>query len=223
VSIKRENVIVLGEGLEQRTNIKTGKQRYSVTVKADKLAINLDPVALGAPVAQAIAHHLRERVKAIAASASPATIRAREAARRAFLRGEAWAMKRYAGGKMGARLPAQSEQLFNDSGRMAESIVANASKDGVWRVNVAGNRLSADTLNGGAAAVVAIWTRLLELVPEFADMGKIMQASDVVRARVMMQQKMITKGATVAAVKSAMDAASTLMQTGRLVAELFGG
>jgi hypothetical protein len=223
MSIKRENIIVLGEGLEQRTNIKTGKQRYTVQVKADKIAINLDPVQLGAPVAQAIAHHLRERLKGISASASPATIKAREVARRAFLKGEAWAMKRYSGGKMGARLPGQSENLFNDSGRMGESIVAAPSKDGVWRVNMAGNRLSPDTLNGGTAAVQKIYQRLLELVPEFADMGKIMQASDVVKARVMMQQKMIVKGQTIAAVKSALDAVNTGFETLRLVGGLFGG
>lgn len=182
----KENVIILGGGLEQRTNAK-GKSRFTVSIKSEPLVVNLDPKALGAPVAQAIAFHLKERVKGITATASEATIKAREVARRAFAAGKPWAMKRYAGGKMGARMPAQSDSLFNDSGRFADGIAVGAAKD-TFRINVPANRLSGD-----ARTVERIWGKLLELVPEFADMGKLMAISDIVAARVKAQAKMIQK------------------------------
>lgn len=221
---RNENIIVLGGGLEQRTNQKTGKQRFTVTVKAEGVAINLDPIALGAPVAQAIAHHLREKMQAITATASPATLRARKAAEMAIQAGKSWAVKRYGGGKMGNMAPNQSDKLFNDSGRFLKSIVASASKDGVWRINVAANRLDAKTATDGAAGVQRIWARLLELVPEFADMGKIMQSSDVVRARVAVQKKMITKANSAAsALKQAMDAVNEGLDFVSNVGGIFGG
>lgn len=218
---RNENVIVLGGGLEQRTNQNTGRQRFSVQIKPDPkgpIAINLDPVTLGKPVAEAIAHHLREKMKSIAASASPATIRAREAAKRALQRGEQWAMKRYGGGRIGTREPGQSTSLFNDSGRFADSIVARASKDGVWRINVAGNRLDPQTANGGTAGVLKIWTRLVELVPEFADMNALMAASDVVRARIKAQEKMFKKGT----LKAVFDLANAAIDTFETAAGMFG-
>lgn len=136
---------------------------------------------------------MREKIKGITATASPATIKAREVARRALLKGEAWAVKRYGGGKMGTRIPAQSDRLFHDSGRFIESIVAAAAKDGTFRVNVAANRLSPDTLNGGQGALEKIWARLVQLVPEFQDVGLAMQSDDVLRARVNAARGMITK------------------------------
>jgi len=215
---RRENIIVLGGGLEHRTNLKTGKERFSVQLKSDPITINLDPKTLGKPVAEAIAHHLRERVRGISERASPATLRARAVAAKAFAAGEAWALKRYAGGKMGGRAPNQSDRSFNDSGRFAESIAVGASKDDSWRINVAANRLSSATATGGAAGVQRIWEKLVSLVPEFADMGKLMAASDVVRARVKAQERMFRKGT----LKEVVGLVNDLIDTARNVGGLFG-
>lgn len=219
MSVRRENVIVLGGGLEQRTNIKTGKDRFTVQIKTDPITINLDPKTLGKPVADAIAHHLRESVKSIPFAAKLPTLRAREIARKAFDKGEAWAMKRYAGGRMGPMAPNQTTREFNDSGRFAASIAVGPGKDDSWRVNVAGNRLNAATASGGAAGVQRIWKRLVELVPEFADMAKLMAASDVVRARVKAQDRMFAKGAIREAIGLVGDAVDTV----RAVGGIFSG
>ena len=222
MTVKRENIIVLGDlkggGLEHRTNIKTGKERFSVQLKTDPITINLDPKTLGKPVADAIAHHLRERVKGITETASPATLRARKAAEMAIQAGRAWAVKRYGGGRMGNMAPNQSDKSFNDSGRFAESISVGASKDDSWRINVAANRLDSKTATGGAAGVLRIWQKLVSLVPEFADMGLLMQASDVVRARVKAQERMFSKGT----LKEALSLVNDVIDTARNVGGLFG-
>lgn len=194
-----EDVVVINQGLEQRTS-KTGKQRYTIKVSSEPVIFNLDPKALGAPVAQAIAHHFRERIKGIAAKAAPATIKAREVAARAFAAGKPWAMKRYSGGRTGAMAPDQSYSLFNDSGRFAQSITANASSGGAWRVNVAANRLSGDP-----GSVAKIYARLVELVPEFGNPALLMQNDVLKRTIEKATQQMITKAR---------------MQTGKLQVQL---
>ncbi len=87
-----------------------------------------------------------------------------------------WVERRYAGGKMGPMAPDQSDRLFNDSGRMAASI-ASTAKDGGFTVNVAANRLSADT-----GAMTKIIARLVELVPEFGNAALLMDDLTVRRA-----------------------------------------
>lgn len=163
-----EDVLILNDGLEQRTS-KTGKQRYTIKVTSEPLIFNLDPKQLGAPVAQALAHHFRERIRGITASASAATIKARAVAAKAYALGNPWALKRYSGGRTGAMPPSQhGDKAFNDSGRFAETLVAGASSDGAWRINVAANRLSAET-----GAIDRIYKRLTELVPEILNPAQI--------------------------------------------------
>lgn len=159
-----KDVVILNNGLLERRTSKTGKQRYVMRVSAEPVVINTDPKALGKPIAEAIAHHLKERVKGITAQAAPATLKARAVAAKAFAAGKPWALQRYAGGRTGAMAPNQSDRAFNDSGRFAETIVANASSDGAWRVNVAANRL--DDKTGRAER---IFKRLTELLPEIAN------------------------------------------------------
>jgi hypothetical protein len=156
------DVIVLANGLEQRTS-KSGKSRFTIKMHSEPVIFNLDPKALPKEVAPAIARHLQQAIKGITAVASAATIKARKIAAKAFTAGKPWAMKRYAGGRTGPKAPNQSDRLFNDSGRMADSVRASASKDGAWRVNVAANRLSGDP-----TSVERIYAKLVELVPEFA-------------------------------------------------------
>jgi hypothetical protein len=169
--------------------------------------VNVSPKDLGAPVANAIAFHLSEKMKGISATASKATIRARQSAELAMQAGKSWAMKRYAGGRIGSKPPNVSDRLFNDSGRFAESIVAAAASDGTWRVNVAANRLDPQTANGGVTAVQRIWQRLLELVPEFQDVGLIIRQNKLLERTV---QNMISKGRKTDGKASAMDVAKAV-------------
>lgn len=164
-------VMVVNPGLEERTT-RTGKKRFAVRIDAESILVNNDPKDLGKPVAEAIAHHFRESIRRISATAAPATIKARQAAAKAFAEGKSWALKRYGGGRIGTMQPNQSDRVFNDSGRFADSIVANASSDGAWRINVAANRLDAST--AGESGVLRIWRKLLEYVPEFGDPSLLM-------------------------------------------------
>lgn len=93
----------------------------------------------------------------------------------------AWVQQRYGGGRMGAMEPNQSDRLFNDSGRLAESIVAGPKGDG-WVINVAANRFDPKTFPGGVAALTQMFERLAELVPEFADLGLLADSITVKRA-----------------------------------------
>lgn len=170
-----DDTIILNQGYEIRTS-KTGKVRATVVVRSEPIAVNLDPKTLGAPVAAAIAHHFRERIKGITELASFATQKARKVAAKAFADGRPWALKRYSGGKTGSMPPNQSDRAFNDSGRFADTIRANASNDGAWRVNVAANRLDGSTSGG----VERIWNRLVSLVPEFGNPALLLQ-NDIIR------------------------------------------
>jgi hypothetical protein len=187
-----DDILAINRGLESKTST-SGKTRFHIRVVSETLAFDMDTKRLVQPVADAMAHHFREQIRNISAQASAATVKAREAAKRALSKGEAWAAKRYAGGRMGAREPAQSTKLFNDSGRMIESIVATPASDGTFRVNVAANRLSPETLNGGQGALERIWARLVQLVPSIQDMAIAMQSDEVLRARTAGLQRMIIK------------------------------
>jgi hypothetical protein len=187
------DVMIINQGYELRTS-KSGKQRVTIVVKSEPVILNVDPKTLGQPIALAIAKHFQERIKGITAVAAPATIKARQAAAKAVSEGKAWAMKRYGGGRMGLRQPNQSDRLFNDSGKMWESITATASKDGAWRVNVAASRLNPETLTGGMAALGRIIQRLNDLVPEIQNPALLMQ-NDIL--------KRVIKNATESAIKKA--------------------
>lgn len=177
-----DDVVVLGAATLReriRTN-KAGasKSKFTIEVSGESIGIGLDPKSYGAPVAAAIAELYKERIRSITATASAATVRAREAAKAAFARGEAWAMKRYGGGRIGSLEPGQSDRLFNDSGRFAQSIaVGSQPGDANFTINVAANRLSTTTIS--AAALQTIWQKLVSLVPEFADPKKLMDSIPV--------------------------------------------
>lgn len=189
-----DDVVVLGAATLReriRTN-KAGasKSKFTIEVSGESIGIGLDPKSYGAPVAAAIAELYKERIRSITATASAATVRAREAAKAAFARGEAWAMKRYGGGRIGSLEPGQSDRLFNDSGRFAQSIAVTAKpNDKSFTIDVAANRLSTTTISAGA--LQTIWQRLVSLVPEFADPAKLMDSipvrksiSDAIKANV---------------------------------------
>lgn len=194
-----DDVVILNEGYELRTS-KTGKTRFTLKVTAEPLVHRFSAKDLGKDVAIAIADLYRERILSITAIAAPATIRARQVAARAVAAGKAWALKRYGGGRMGTMPPNERDalldggRLFNDSGRMAKSITANASGDDAWRVNVAANRLDEQTAdNGGMSAVMQIYARLLEFIPELAEPAKLLDVIGVQRALKNAQRRLIAK------------------------------
>lgn len=173
-----DDIIILNQPLRSRTS-KGGKQRYTVNVSSEPLIHNFDPSQMGAPVAEAIAEALRQKVRGITANAAASTLRARKVAAKAFSEGKTWAMKRFAGGRTGPTPPNQSDKAFNDSGRLAGSIVARANdKEKAFTINIAANRLD-DTTSGGA---VRIFRQLVNLVPEFGDPRKLMEDQGVQRA-----------------------------------------
>lgn len=210
------DVVVLNRGLEQRTSA-SGKQRYTIKVTSEPLIFDLDPRSFGRDLANAVAHHFRERIKGITAVAAPATLKARAVAERAFKAGKPWALKRYAGGRTGPLAPNQTNRAFNDSTRFEKTITANASSDGAWRVNVAANRLSGDP-----AMVQRIWNRLVDLVPEFSDPSKLME-NDVLRKTVERSVANMRKKLQATARSNAIEIARQVLEIGRKVDEIASG
>lgn len=204
-------VEVLNAGLRSSTS-KSGKQRSHIVVESEALAFDLDTYRLAKPVAEAYAHHLREKVRAIASIASPATLKAREKLKKAYERGVPSAVKQFAGGRTGATPPTDSKTEFNHSGRFRESIVAAPASDGTIRVNVAGNRLSTSTAT--AAGVERIWNRLVQLVPEFGSIALAMQSDEMIRAQTNAVQRMVLK------MKAAKQ--TTLLDVAKAAADTFG-
>jgi hypothetical protein len=217
-----EEVTVLNEGLRSRTS-KTGRTTYSVVIKAEPIVVNTGPAALMAPIATAIAHHLKERMRGISQVASDATLRARKTAAKALSDGQDWAIQRYGGGRIGTKPPNRSNRMFNDSGRFADGLVAGyAGKDGTFRINVPANRLDERTTSGGAAGVQRIWERLVQLVPEFGDPSLLLQ-NDVIRATVKRSANDMIKKARETNGKLAIEAARGLFKIVQSVARIAGG
>lgn len=165
-------VYVINRGLETRT-LKSGKTRHTIRIDATPMVIDQDTKRLGKPVAEQIANHYRTRINGITEMASPGTLKARKAEEKAFIEGKSWAMKRFAGGRIGPMAPNQTDFKFKNSGRFAKSITANASSDNAWRINVAANRLNDAII--GAAAVQRIWNELVRLIPEFGNAALLME------------------------------------------------
>jgi hypothetical protein len=196
-----------GAGLDRRTRtLKSGatKTRFTISVKSDKLLMNTSERAISAPVAQAIVKHLRERIEGISAAAAPATIKAREVAKKALDAGKAWATKRYAGGRTGSLEPDTSDRQFNDSTRFAKTLVGMWNdSEGSWTINTAANRLSPDTLDGrgargGDSALAFIWARLVSFVPELENVDSLLDVLPVRAALDKAHEQLMTKvtGAT---------------------------
>ena len=158
-------IIVLNEGLDerQRTTSSGTKSRYTVSVDAEPILHEFSEINLGKGPAEAIMEAIRDGIKAISQVAKPGTQLARKYAASAFTRGASWAVKRYAGGRTGAKRPDQSDALFNDSGRFAEGVFASP-KEQNWTVNVPANRLDPSTFKN-QADFLAMVTRLRALVP----------------------------------------------------------
>jgi hypothetical protein len=210
-----QDTFVLNEGRLIGRTSSSGKTRFHMRVVSEPLYIHTDAKALGKPVADAMAFHLKERVKGITASVSAATVEFRKKAAKAFMAGEAWAQKRYSGGRIGPMSPKPGSAMFNDSGRFAASIAVGAAKDDSWRVNVAANRLN------DATTARVLWDRLIALVPEFADMRALMAANPIVAATIRVREKMIEKGRATDKPATVGDALRLGMKFAQNVSKLF--
>lgn len=131
---------------ERRGTLASGKQRkarYAIDIKSEPLLMQLDGRDIGQGVAEAWAQRIRDNVLGIATPASKATQAMRAKGAAALARGERWAVKRYAGGRIGPMPPNQSDKLFNDSGRLAKGIHARANiTDSTYTVNFPANRFN---------------------------------------------------------------------------------
>jgi hypothetical protein len=139
------------------------KARYAFDIRSEPLLFDLNEMALGGKLAEVWAQRIRDNIHGIAEPASKATQAFRAAAGAAFTRGEQWAVQRYAGGRIGALPPGQSDKLFNDSGRLEHSIhVRQNLTDASYTVNMAANRFNRETFGRNYDAVVA---KFVSLVP----------------------------------------------------------
>lgn len=157
MAIKQETIILndyspgsgLTSSIRRRTSAK-GKttDRVSVEIKSEPLVHVFDDVALGAGPAQAIRDAFEAAIKGITAIASPSTIARRNRAREALANGTAdkATVKRYSGGRTGAKPPKKSVRMFNDSDRLSEGLfVRQNPREGNWTTNVPANRFTGDT------------------------------------------------------------------------------
>jgi hypothetical protein len=81
----------------------------------------------------------------------------------AFGRGESWALKRYAGGRIGAKAPNQTNKFGMDSLRTVDGLSMRPNlTDSSYTINVPANRMNPDTFGAGFDAYM---NRLMELIP----------------------------------------------------------
>jgi len=185
------DIIILNNNGLKRRERSSGRVQYTVEIESEPLVHSFDPRTIGKVVAEAMAETLRQKVLAITAQASAVTIKMRAAYAKAFAAGSPGAQKRYAGGRIGAMPPHQSDRMFNDSGRLAKSITATP-RDDSWTITMAANRLDPVTA-GGEDKVQRIYQRLVELVPAFKGGRELLQEDAVQKAVVTSLEAMIVK------------------------------
>lgn len=163
-----EDVIVINAAQMQIRTRPSGRQQttLSLTVKSEPIVYNISAPALLQNAAIALATQIREQTEGISAIVKPSTKKAREVAERAYAQGKPWAVRRYAGGRMGATPPRFGEQrAFNHSGRLAKSIVARyQDKSKQFVINYAANRWNVADFQSQAHMDIAI-QRWISMVP----------------------------------------------------------
>ena len=153
----------------QRTTSEGTTSRYTMTFEGEPIVHDFAAAKLSKIVPEAIAALLKKQIGEIKAKASEATLLKRKYAASALQRGAAWATKRYTGGRTGSLQPrsvGDGDALFNDSGRLAQSItVMQNTKEEGFTINVAANRLNPATFSGGQFQRMI--ERLRQLAPAF--------------------------------------------------------
>lgn len=190
-----------------RTTSRGTKSRFTLDIKSEPVGVLVDPVALGKGVADAIANAIREQVRAIRVPAAVDTLLKRGYAENALKRGARWAKRRYSGGRTGTKAPntRPGGYLFNDSGRFAEGIVARATSNGEFTINVPANRLDPSTFT--PAAFDTMIQKLFELVPALGDPAKLGDIATVKAAIAEATSEVLTKATDsgIAALKDAIE------------------
>lgn len=185
-----QNVTALNDlgraSLERRDRVTSAgpSARYTVTMESEPILHDWDNLEKAPKVAEAIRALLASKIRGLTAKASTDTVLRRDRYANEFTAGGAAARQRYSGGRIGDMPPSRtSEALFNDSGRFAAGLLVrrNAEERG-FTINVAANRLDPKTFGGGEPAIVALWQRLVSLVPEFAGGRAVIQDPTVQRA-----------------------------------------
>lgn len=134
--------------IKERTNAAgkvTGyRSNITVEVHSEPVAVCLDEATVARFIAEMFAKQAREQTKAITKTVKPATAKARRNLEKAFSAGRTYALKQFAGGRIGVTPPvAGSNQSYNHSGRLADSIVASLrgkDESAEWVINYAANR-----------------------------------------------------------------------------------
>lgn len=194
-----QDVIVLNDYAQKRVRTTSNgtTSRVTLSIKSEPILHDLSETNLGAGPAAAIAEAIKKQIKNITEYAKPATIARRQRAKRLLETGvaednkaqartktaKAWiaqgfkgkigeghaTVARYTGGRLGAMNPTTSVRLFNDSGRLAESIfVRQNTQEENWTINVAANRLDPSTF-GSQGAFMRMIERLHKHVPVLAN------------------------------------------------------
>ena len=128
----------------------------ALRITTEKVVHDLDPHELGKKPIAAIRDLVRQQIKAIAALASPATIARRARAAAAALKGHSTEARRYAGAA-----PDRSNQLFHDTGALADRLEVHDVGDGKWELRT--GRVNEAEFT--PTAIDRFWLRLQQLVP----------------------------------------------------------
>jgi hypothetical protein len=157
--------------IDSSRTVNTG--RFTMSVRAQPLNVELDPMVLAAGGAAALRDAIAAGIRNIAQTVAPATMVYREKARKAFARGARWALDRY------DSPPGIGDTMFNDSGELANDVELAAGDDS-YEISVPG-RLQAE---GGGD----LTEQLAELVPvlddPFSDTGVADAADEAANAMV---------------------------------------
>lgn len=186
--------------IKERVNTKGVKTGYrtniTVEVHSQPVAVCLDESTVAKFIAQAYAKQVREQTKAIARPVKPSTAAARRKLEKAYSEGKTYALKQFSGGRIGVTPPVTgSNQSYNHSGRLADSIVAQLrGKDekAEWVINYAANRW--DIKHWGDAAKMADafrkWVDLVPVLSHPAEDAGIIRAAKQMMAEVLQKQEM---------------------------------
>ena len=165
---------------------KSGKERVSMEIRGEALLIELDPLRLARPIAEAFTRGMRNEIEGYSKPVKASTQRRREVARRAFDAGASWAKKQYSGGRIGPMAPnsAQPEgRWLNDSGRLARGILVRPTTRKEYVVNVAANRLTTPAVRSKVLPVLRDLARKVMASKELADAVKVSRGLVVQKRR----------------------------------------
>lgn len=212
---KDSDVVILNDAgefspkLAERRGRGRSKSRRTIEIVSEPLLHDFDANMLGVKPSEAIKNAISAGIKAVSAVASAATLRRRERAKRRLSgapspRQESFRRRgapydgsyeqRYAGGRIGLKMPGQTVRLFNDSGRLADGLAVRQNPtDATFTVNVPANRLDPSEFNPTGLFNRMI-DKLRQYVPILSDARKLLEDPKVREAINESIRDMILKG-----------------------------